>query len=102
MKSVDKVQEYLKSQLQSDLRDLDSIRNKAKVVMGKAQEYNRTYVDRKRKEPQKYVEGDYIMVRNFESTLGSSHKLIPQFRGPYQVIKVLRNNRYIVADVEGF
>lgn len=101
MQSADNVREYLENQVQSEVRDLDALRNTAKTLISKAQEYNKNYVDRKRKEPHKYVEGDYVMVRNFESTPGTSHKLIPQFRGPYKVIKELRNNRYVVADVDG-
>jgi len=28
--------------------------------------------------------------------------MIPRFKGPYQVERVLRNNRYIVRDIDGF
>lgn len=42
------------------------------------------------------------MVKNFDSTPGVSQKLIPRFKGPYQVERVLRNNRYVLKDVEGF
>lgn len=42
------------------------------------------------------------MVRNFDSSAGVSSKLIPKFRGPFQVSKVLDNDRYFVKDVEGF
>ncbi|XP_036145206.1 uncharacterized protein LOC105831336 isoform X1 [Monomorium pharaonis] len=101
MKPADNVREYLESQSQNDTRDLDVIRNAAKMQICKAQEYNKTYVDKKRKKPHEYAEGDSVMVRNFESTPGTPHKLIPQFRGPYKVIKKLRNNRYVVADVDG-
>jgi len=42
------------------------------------------------------------MIRNFDSTPGVSKKLIPVFKGPYEVSKVLRNNRYLIADIDGF
>ena len=42
------------------------------------------------------------MIRNFDSTAGVTHKLIPNFKGPYQIIKESRNDRYVVADVERF
>jgi len=54
-------------------------------------------VNKKRKAARNYSEDDLIMVQNFE-TMGG--KLIPAYRGPYRIIHKLRNNRYIVADVE--
>lgn len=102
LKSVDKVREYLEEQLEDNVRDLESVRDRASDLILKSQEYNKRYIDQKRKEPHKYAEGDYVMIRNFDSSPGVSHKLIPQFRGPYEVVKVLRNNRYVVADVDGF
>lgn len=41
------------------------------------------------------------MIRNFESTPGISRKMIPQFRGLYEISKVLRNNRYVISDPSG-
>jgi len=38
------------------------------------------------------------MIQNFEITGG---KLVPAYRGPHRIILKLKNNRYIVADVEG-
>lgn len=97
-----KTTDRVRDQFENDVRDLDEIRSKAKTMIERALKYNKNYVDQRRKEPYKYAEGDYVMIKNFESTPGSSHKLIPQFRGPYKVVKELRNNRYVVADVEGF
>lgn len=42
------------------------------------------------------------MVRNFESTAGVSKKLIPTFKGPYEICKKLQNDRYVVNDIEGY
>jgi len=42
------------------------------------------------------------MIKNFDSHVGVSKKLIPKFKGPYRVTKVLRNDRYVLEDVEGF
>jgi len=42
------------------------------------------------------------MLRNFDSMAGMSRKLIPQFKGPYVFKKILRNDRYLIADIEGF
>jgi len=41
------------------------------------------------------------MIRNFDVTPGVNKKLIPKFKGPYAVKRVLDNDRYVVADIEG-
>lgn len=41
------------------------------------------------------------MVRNFDATPGVSQKLKSRFKGPYQVDRVLRNDRYVLRDAEG-
>ncbi|EFN72343.1 hypothetical protein EAG_00324, partial [Camponotus floridanus] len=48
-----------------------------------------------------YEKGDLVMIRNFESTPGINKKMIPQFRGPYEISRVLRNDRYVVSDPAG-
>lgn len=42
------------------------------------------------------------MVKNYDATPGVPKKLIPRFKGPYEVKKVLRNDRYVLEDVENF
>lgn len=42
------------------------------------------------------------MISNISSQVGASSKLIPKFKGPYKISKVLENDRYLVEDVEGF
>lgn len=49
-----------------------------------------------------YQSGDLVMIKNYESTPGTSKKLIPQFRGPYGVKRKLPNDRYLVSDPPGF
>jgi len=41
------------------------------------------------------------MIRNIDTTKDASHKILPQFKGPYEISRVLRNNRYVVKDVTG-
>ncbi|XP_076659907.1 uncharacterized protein LOC143363195 [Halictus rubicundus] len=45
---------------------------------------------------------DKVMIRNFDNSSGVSPKLIPRFKGPYKVDRVLKNDRYVIKDVEGF
>lgn len=42
------------------------------------------------------------MIKNFDNASGVSKKMIPQFHGPYEIAKALRNNRYIIIDPPGF
>lgn len=82
--------------------NLDEIRKLAMEKQKEAQEYNETHYDRKKKRPKDYAKGDYVMVKNFDSTAGVARKLIPKNKGPYIIAKVLRNDRFLLKDVEGF
>lgn len=37
-----------------------------------------------------------------ETAAGINKKLIPKYKGPYVIKKVLDHDRYVVADVDGF
>jgi len=66
------------------------------------QVYNKEMFDSKHKTPYQYNVGDYIIVKNFDVTPNVNKKLIPRFRGPYEVKKVLVHDRYLISDIEGF
>lgn len=87
---------------EQQIRDLEQIRTDAAMKIEKSQSYNKEYFDKKHKEPRKYETGDFIMVKNFDTTTGVSKKLIPRYKGPYEVIKALRNDRYVIKDIENF
>jgi len=63
---------------------------------------NQRSYNRRHKIAKRYQVGDKVMTRNFDNTPGVSLKLIPRFKGPYQVDRVLRNDRYVIKDTEGF
>lgn len=42
------------------------------------------------------------MVKNIDNALGINKKHIPKFKGPYEIKKVLPNNRYVIKGIEGF
>lgn len=92
---------YLDS-LQNDNQNLIELREKAAENIIKLQEYNEKYYNKKRKPISNYKVGDYVVIKNIDTTPGCNKKLIPKFRGPYEIKKTLDNDRFVVADVEGF
>lgn len=95
---VDNLREYIEEQSESEPRDLTKMRSTAADKIEKASAYNETNVNKKRKPAEEYEEGDLVMVRNFETAGG---KLSPAYRGPYRIVRRLKNNRYIIRDIEG-
>lgn len=100
--NIDGVKEHLEEKILTNDRDLEPICDKAEKTILKNQEYNQRYVDKSRKEARQYQEGDYVGIRNFDTTPGAPKKLVPEFKGPYEIAKVLRNDRYIAREVEHF
>lgn len=80
----------------SDLRDT------AKLVNRAVQEYNKEQYDRRHKKPTKYKEGDFVLIKVLQHKPGINQKLAPKFKGPYQIKRVLKKNRYVVADIPGY
>jgi len=102
-KIVDELKEKLEElENTEEDRDLVKIRNEVENNQKKAQAYNKTHYDKTARQPSEYKKGDYVMVKNFDSTAGISRKLIPKCKGPYVISKVLRNDRFLLKDVEGF
>ncbi|XP_036148576.1 uncharacterized protein LOC114254896 [Monomorium pharaonis] len=100
-----KVTDYIKEYVENDVNDKDldlgKVRDTAAKEIETSQKYAKDHFDRKRKKPHQYEVGDRVMVRNFDSKVGVSRKLIPNFKGPYEISKKLRNDRYVVKDIEG-
>lgn len=42
------------------------------------------------------------MIRRLTAKPGTNQKLLPKYKGPYEIRAVLRKNRYVVADKEGY
>lgn len=60
--------------------------------------------DNRRKQPTVYKRGDLVLWQEGStstSTQGTNSKLTRRFNGPYKVIKVLGNGRYIITAVKG-
>lgn len=83
-------------------RDLSRLREDAAIAIKRDQEENAARYNLRRKPARKYKTGDYVDIRNVEATAGINRKLLPKFKGPYVVKKVLDNDRYVITDVDGF
>ncbi|KAJ8938227.1 hypothetical protein NQ314_011556 [Rhamnusium bicolor] len=57
--------------------------------------------DKKRKQAYQFKEGDLVLVRSEAPSTGTSRKLSPKYRGPYEVVKCVGNDRYLIQDIEG-
>jgi len=66
-------------------QSLEKIRTKAAEKISKSQASQKENYDKKRKSPRKYNKGKLVMIKNFDNTPGISKKLIPRFRGPYEI-----------------
>lgn len=97
----DLVRNYLE-EAQGNIRNLDRIRLDVHEENCRAQDQYKAQYDKKRKSPRKYKVGDFVMIVNIVTSAGVNHKLLPKYKGPYIITKILQNDRYIVSDIAGF
>ena len=82
--------------------DVTDIRNQITARTIKDQAAQKSRFDRVRTAGQPYQEGDLVLIRLTSGpATGTSRKLLPKWRGPFRVTKVLGNDRYEVADIPG-
>jgi len=98
-KIVDSIREYVEIFVNDNDRDLIRLRKRAAEKIEKSQKYTKEYFDRRRKRARIYKESDYVMIKNIETRKGISRKIILEFKGPYEVARVLRNDQYVIKDV---
>lgn len=99
---ADILKEYVGSPHVPDVRDITAVRARAAEETAKVQKYQEKAFNAKHKAPRIYKTGELVMVRNYETASGVPKKLLPKFRGPYEVKRVLANDRYVVCDPPGF
>ncbi|XP_043275316.1 uncharacterized protein [Venturia canescens] len=75
----------------------DEIRCQAKERLQKIQEENKRGYNKKRKEARAYKEGDLVAIKRTQQ--GPGLKFASKFLGPYEISRVLRNDRYLVQKV---
>ncbi|CAK9801710.1 Transposon Ty3-I Gag-Pol polyprotein [Anthophora plagiata] len=72
----------------------DQVRTEAKKRIAEIQAENRRAFNKKRKKATRYKTGDLVAIKRMQA--GPGLKLHPKFLGPYRVVKILRNDRYMV------
>ena len=95
---------YLTNELQvpTNAVDLHTIRKEASERMATGQHAMKERYDRGKQSACKYQPHDLVLLRRpGVSTTGGSSKLEPPYQGPYEVAKVLPNDRYVVRDLPG-
>jgi len=78
------------------VKKMKEIQEKAKAVLGKAQENMKKYADRRRSEVNEYKVGDLIMLSTkdlkYQMVGRRTEKLMKRFVGPYKVQKIVLSN----------
>jgi len=75
----------------------DHLRTEVKEKIAKIQDENRKTFNKKRKESMKYADDDLIAIKRTQT--GPSLKFRPKFLEPYQVVRTMGNDRYVVKRV---
>lgn len=77
---------------------LVDVRQDASEKIKKKQSENRDRFNSRRKAAKCYSEGDLVRVERQVPSDGQSQKLVVKYQGPYRVLKVLPNDRYVIED----
>lgn len=100
-KTPDRLTEFIENEYHSPpARELNHIREVAVESINKSQRYLESYVNEKGKPAKTYAVGDLVVITNVDVSVGTNKKFVPHFRGPFVVHQVLKNDRYVIRDVE--
>lgn len=82
--------------------DVTALRNTVDANIKKDAERQKAAFDSKRKDAPNYNVGDLVVLKiPSHSNDGQSTKLMPLYKGPFQVTKILGHDRYQVTDMRG-
>ncbi|XP_047998572.1 uncharacterized protein LOC125235955 [Leguminivora glycinivorella] len=82
--------------------DVTSLRHMVDANIKKDAERQKASFDSRRKEAPQYKIDDLVVIKiPSHSNDGNSTKLLPLYKGPFQVTAVLGNDRYKVTDLRG-
>ena len=96
---VDELTEYLEDRTVIPV-DIAVARSEASNRIELSQTRNEIQYGRRSVSPSRFQEGDFVVIRNVDTTVGRNKKLIPKYRGPYRIHRVLPNDRYVVRDID--
>lgn len=100
---VDEFTEYLEQRSVTNAPiDLEKSRNDASQAILKSQKRNLEYFNEHHKPAKQFGVGDYVVIKNVDTSVGTNKKFIPKFRGPYEIKKKLEHDRYVIEDIEDF
>lgn len=75
----------------------NNLRNQASEIIAKIQQENRRTYNKRRKVARVYRDGELVAIKRTQQDPG--FKFAQKYFRPYEIIKVLRNQRYIVRKV---
>ncbi|XP_073962580.1 uncharacterized protein [Choristoneura fumiferana] len=82
--------------------DVTALRNQVDSNIKRDAVRQKQAFDAKRKKAPNYMVGDLVVLKiPSQSNEGQSTKLLPLYKGPFQVTEVLGKDRYRVADMRG-
>lgn len=96
---VDELTEYLEDRVASSI-DIATARSDAGKLIELSQKRNEIQYAHRSVDPCRFHEGDFVVIRNVDTTVGRNKKLIPKYKGPYKIHRVLPNDRYVVRDID--
>jgi len=99
------IHDFLRLSLDSqtkDNRNLAELRAAVSCKIVENQTANEKTYNKSQKIATTYQINDYVDIINVDTIVDANKKLIPKYKGPYVVSKVLGADRYIIIDIPGF
>lgn len=78
--------------------DIENIRSQAESNITKSAQYEKVRFDRSKARVNNFAVGDFVLLQNEER---NQTKLDPKYKGPFKVVEVLENDRYILKAPTG-
>lgn len=98
LKESPEIKEIIESEWEVAFQeDRNELREQARKCIMRTQEENKRSYNKHRKKAKQYCEDDLVAIKRTQ--LGAGLKCAAKFLGPYQIIKALRNDRYVVRKV---
>lgn len=99
---IDELTEFLENKNTTPCRNFEAIRHQVSENIHKSQQTNERLFLKKNNPAPVYSVGDYVVIKNTDTSTNTNKKLIAKFRDPYIIHKILPNDRYVVRDIEGY